>query len=114
MTEHRISSEVRQEERVYAPVHPGEIIEQEWLEPLGMTSYQLAKAMGVRPPRAYEVVSGKRAITADTALRLERVLGFSAQFWMRLQAQYDLEMIEWHGGAHIDEQAKPLIRDQAG
>lgn len=111
MTEHRISSDVREEKRVYAPIHPGEIIEQEWLEPLSMTSYQLAQAMGVRPPRAYEVVSGKRAITADTALRLERALGLSAQFWMRLQAQYDLEMAEWNEGERIERQATPLIHD---
>lgn len=111
MTEHRISEEVRNEERVYAPVHPGEIIEQEWLAPLEMTSYQLAQAMGVRPPRAYEIVSGKRAISADTALRLERTLGLSAQFWMRLQAQYDLEMAEWNEGERIEQQAKPLVHD---
>lgn len=76
-----------------------------------MTSYQLARAMGVRPPRAYEIVSGKRAISADTALRLKRALGLSAQYWMRLQAQYDLEMAEWKEGARIEQQATPLVRD---
>lgn len=111
MTERRISDEVRNEERVHAPIHPGEIIAQEWLEPLSMTSYQLAQAMGVRPPRVYEIVSGKRAISADTALRLERALGLSAQFWMRLQAQHDLETAEWREGARIEQEARPLIHD---
>lgn len=111
MTEHRISEEVREEPRVYAPVHPGEIIDQEWLEPLGMTSYQLAQAMGVRPPRVYEIVSGKRAISADTALRLERALGLPARFWMGLQAGYDLEMVEWNEGDQIEQEATPLVHD---
>lgn len=111
MTEHRISEEVREEPRVYAPVHPGEIIDQEWLGPLGMTSYQLAQAMGVRPPRVYEIVSGKRAISADTALRLERALGLPARFWMGLQAGYDLEMAEWNKGDQIEQEATPLVRD---
>lgn len=111
MTEQRISEEVRREPRVYAPVHPGEIIDQEWLEPLEMTSYQLAQAMGVRPPRVYEIVSGKRAISADTALRLERTLGLPARFWMGLQAQYELEIAEWKEGTQIYEQARPLVHD---
>jgi addiction module HigA family antidote len=74
------------------PVHPGEILSEEFLKPLGLTQYRLAKEISVPPRRINEIVLGKRAISADTALRLSRYFGNSAQFWMSLQSDYDLEI----------------------
>ena len=72
-------------------IHPGEVLLEEFLKPLGISQNRLARAMGVPPRRINEIVHGKRSITADTALRLARALGTSEQFWMGLQADYDLE-----------------------
>ena len=72
-------------------IHPGEVLLEEFLKPLGISQNRLARAMGVPPRRINEIVHGKRAVTADTALRLARALGTSEQFWMGLQADYDLE-----------------------
>ena len=72
-------------------IHPGEVLLEEFLKPLGISQNKLARAMGVPPRRINEIVHGKRSITADTALRLARALGTSEQFWMGLQADYDLE-----------------------
>ena len=72
-------------------IHPGEILLEEFLNPIGVSQNRLARAMGVPPRRINEIVHGKRAITADTALRLARALGTSEQFWMGLQSDYDLE-----------------------
>jgi len=72
-------------------VHPGEVLDQEFLRPMGLSQNALARAMGVAPRRINEIVLGKRAITADTALRLARAFGTSAEFWMNLQASHDLE-----------------------
>ncbi len=72
-------------------VHPGEVLLEEFLRPLGISQNRLARAMGVPPRRINEIVHGKRAVTADTAIRLARALGTSEQFWMGLQADYDLE-----------------------
>jgi len=80
-----------------APIHPGEILQEEFLEPMGISQYRLAKDMSVVPRRVNEFVHGKRAITADTALRLSRFFGTSAGFWMNLQARYDLEVEKDHG-----------------
>jgi len=74
------------------PVHPGEILQEEFLSSLGVSQYRLANDIGVPPRRINEIVLGKRGITADTALRLGRYFGTSPQFWMNLQARYDLEM----------------------
>ncbi|HFQ94246.1 MAG TPA: addiction module antidote protein, HigA family [Anaerolineae bacterium] len=73
------------------PVHPGEILLEEFLLPLGISQYRLAKEMGVYPRKINEIAHGKRAITADTALRLSRYFGTSAELWMNLQTLYDLE-----------------------
>ncbi|MET3922375.1 HigA family addiction module antitoxin [Arthrobacter sp. UYEF20] len=75
-----------------APIHPGEILQEEFIEPLGITQNRLAVAIRVPPRRINEIVHGKRRITADTALRLGRYFGTSAQFWINLQSHYDLEM----------------------
>ncbi|EPD28671.1 MULTISPECIES: HigA family addiction module antitoxin [Actinotignum] len=73
------------------PIHPGEILEEEFLAPLDITQHKLAIAIEVPPRRINEIVHGKRRITADTALRLGRFFGTSAQFWINLQTHYDLE-----------------------
>jgi addiction module HigA family antidote len=80
------------EERIYPPMHPGRVLELEFLEPLEITPYALAKAIGVDSPRIYRIVRGEQAITADTALRLARYFGTSAEFWLNLQGHYDLEI----------------------
>jgi antitoxin HigA-1 len=72
-------------------VHPGEVLLEEFLKPMGISQNALARAIGVPPRRINEIVLGKRAVSADTALRLARALGTSEQFWMGLQADYDLE-----------------------
>ena len=72
------------------PVHPGEVLLEEFLKPLGLSQYRLAKSLKVPPRRINEIVLGKRGITADTALRLSRLLKTSPQLWMRLQADWDL------------------------
>lgn len=72
-------------------VHPGEVLLEEFLKPMGISQNRLARAMGISPRRINEIVHGQRAVTADTALRLARALGTSEQFWMGLQTDYDLE-----------------------
>lgn len=78
--------------RKLAPVHPGEVLEEEFLKPLDITQYRLAKGLHVPPRRINEIVLGKRAISADTALRLARFFGNSARFWLNLQISYDLAL----------------------
>jgi antitoxin HigA-1 len=75
-----------------APIHPGEVLLEEFLSPLDISQYRLAKDMSVPPRRINEIVRGTRAITADTALRLARHLGTTERFWLNLQAHYDLEV----------------------
>jgi addiction module HigA family antidote len=75
----------------FPPIHPGEILSEDFLKPMGITEYRLAKAMNVPPRRINEIVHGTRAITADTALRLGRAFGMEAEFWLNLQTRYDLE-----------------------
>lgn len=76
----------------FAPVHPGEILLEEFLRPFGISQYRLAHDIGVPPRRINEIVHGKRAITADTALRLSRYFGLSERYWLNLQTRYDLEV----------------------
>ena len=71
-------------------IHPGDILLTEFMEPMGLTSYRLAKDLGVPLPRVYDIVKGKRSISADSALRLGAYFGLPAQFWMNLQNEYDL------------------------
>jgi antitoxin HigA-1 len=81
------------EERL-PPVHPGEVLLEDFMKPLGLSQYRLALDLGVPALRISQIVHGKRAVTADTALRLARYFGTSANVWMRLQARYDLEVAE--------------------
>ena len=76
------------------PIHPGEILNEEFLLPMQITQYRLAKAIGVDTRRIHSIVNGQRSITAETALLLSRFFGNSAQFWLGLQNQYDLEITE--------------------
>ena len=77
--------------RKLAPVHPGEILLEEFMKPLGLSQTRLGRDLGVSPRRINEIVHGKRRLTADTALRLSRFFGTSAEFWLGLQADYDLD-----------------------
>ena len=77
------------------PVHPGEVLLAEFLEPLGMSQNRLAREIGVPPRRINEIVLGKRSVTADTAMRLGRFFGTTAQFWLGLQAEYELDSIRY-------------------
>jgi addiction module HigA family antidote len=78
--------------RAHAPIHPGEILSEEFLKPLGLSQYRIAKDISVPARRINEIVHGLRGISADTALRLARYFGTTEQFWMNLQARYDLEV----------------------
>jgi antitoxin HigA-1 len=80
----------------FAPTHPGEILKTEFLEPMGISQYRIAKAIDVPPRRINEIVHGKRAITADTALRLSRALGLTDMFFINMQAHYDAEIARDH------------------
>jgi antitoxin HigA-1 len=84
------------------PVHPGEILLHEFLDPLGLSQYRLAKDISVPPRRINEIVHGTRAITADTALRLSRYFGTSERFWLNLQARYDLEVEKDRLGSRLE------------
>ena len=78
--------------RDFPPIHPGEILLEEFLKPMGISQYRLAKDISVPPRRINEIVHGKRGVSADTSLRLERYFRLSEGFWLRLQARYDLEV----------------------
>ncbi|MDO5633704.1 MAG: HigA family addiction module antitoxin [Micrococcus sp.] len=94
-------------EQLDPPIHPGEILLEEFIEPMGITQHKLAVAIEVPPRRINEIVHGKRRITADTALRLGRYFGMSAQFWINLQSHYDLEVEMDALGDSLDR-IKPL------
>ena len=86
------------------PIHPGEILDEEFLGPLGLSQYRVAKDISVPPRRINEIIKGERAITADTALRLARYFGTSAEFWINLQSYFELEKEE-------DRLARRLIKE---
>jgi addiction module HigA family antidote len=96
-----------------SPVHPGEILFEEFLKPLGISQYRLAKDISVPPRRINEIVQGKRSITADTALRLARYFGLSDRFWLNLQSRYDLEVEKDKLKGRIDEEVKVLVLKSA-
>jgi antitoxin HigA-1 len=89
------------------PIHPGEILREEFLEPMGISQYRLAKDVSVPPRRINEIVHGKRAISADTALRLARYFGMEAQFWLNLQSRYDLEVAEDALAGRLEKEVHP-------
>jgi addiction module HigA family antidote len=88
-----------------APIHPGEMIKADWLADYGLTQYALANALRIPHSRLTDIIKGRRGITADTALRLARFYGNSAQFWLNLQSQYDLEVTD---AARINTEVTPL------
>ena len=96
------------ENKIMAPIHPGEILMKEVLEPMGITQYRLAKDISVVPRRINEIVHGKRSITADTALRLSRYFGTSEKFWMNLQTRYDIELRRDFLGDRIEKEVVVL------
>jgi len=89
-----------------SPVHPGEVLLEDFLKPLGLSQYRVAKDIGVPTLRISQIVRGQRSITADTALRLARYFGTSAAVWLRLQARYDLEMAEAKIARRINREVK--------
>lgn len=90
------------------PIHPGEILLEEFLQPLKISQNRLSLETGIPAPRINAIVNGKRGITADTALRLARYFGNSAEFWMGLQAQFDLETQQDALGERLDREVRPL------
>jgi len=95
-------------EKKFAPVHPGEILREEFLKPMGISQYRLAKDIGVHPRRINEIVQAQRSISADTALRLSRYFGLSERFWLNLQARYDLEAEKDRLGKRLEEEVRVL------
>lgn len=91
-----------------APVHPGEILAEEFMKPRGITQYRVAKDIRVPPRRINQIVHGTRAISADTALRLGRYFGVAAQFWLNLQAAYDLEVESDRLGVRLEKEVAVL------
>ncbi len=96
--------------RDFHPIHPGEILLAEFLEPLGVSQYRLAKDIGVTSRRINEIVHGRRAITADTALRLGRYFNMEAQFWLNLQSHYDMEVALEVLEERLEKEVHPLSR----
>lgn len=95
------------------PIHPGEILLEDFMKPLGLSQYRVAKDIGVSPLRISQIVRGKRSITADTALRIARYFGTSPGVWLRLQARYDLEIAESKISKRINREVKVLKIDPA-
>ena len=89
------------------PIHPGEILLEDFMKPLAITQYALAKAISVPPRRINEIVHGKRAISADTALRLGRYFGVDPQSWMNLQSHYELEIAAQNLGEKLESEVNP-------
>ncbi len=92
------------------PVHPGEILLEEFMGPSAITQYRLAKDIGVHPRRINQIVHGNRSISADTALRLSRYFGTSEQFWMNLQSRYDLEIEKDRLGDRLEKEVRELAK----
>ena len=88
------------------PIHPGEVLLEEFLKPIGLSQSRLALDIGVHPRRINEIVLGKRSVTTDTALRLARYFGNSPQFWLGLQAEYDLDVAEDLLGDRLDQEVR--------
>ena len=93
-----------------APIHPGEVLLEDFMKPLGLTQYRLAHDIGVTPIRISQIVNGQRAISVDTAMRLARYFGTSAAVWLRMQVRYDLEIAQGQMSERIDREVK--VRQQ--
>src|SRR5512136_1118741 len=97
----------------FAPVHPGEILLDEFLQPMGISQYRLAKDISVHPRRINEIIHGNRSISADTALRLSRYFGVSERFWLNLQARYDIEVEKDRLEGRLEHEVKVLTPNRA-
>lgn len=95
-------------DEILSPIHPGEVLLEDFMKPLGLSQYRLAKDIGVAPIRISQIVNGQRAITVDTAMRLARYFGTSAAVWLRLQVRYDLENAEKELRDRINREVKVL------
>jgi len=93
--------------RDFDPIHPGEVLLEEFLHPMGISQYRLAKDISVPQRRISEIVQGKRSVTADTALRLGRHFGMEAQFWLNLQSRYDLLRAQAELDERLDNEVTP-------
>lgn len=93
--------------RKHKPVHPGEILQFDFLEPMGITAYRLSKETGISAQHIGRIIKGTRGISGDVALRFARFFGTSAQVWMGLQAQYELDMVEDKRGQMIEKRIRP-------
>lgn len=94
--------------KLLANITPGEILDEDFLKPLGLSQYRLALDIGVPPRRINEIVKGQRAVTADTALRLGRYFNMSAQYWLNLQSHYDLEVEQERMGKKLEKEVKVM------
>ncbi len=104
---------IENEAEKLSPVHPGEVLMEDFLLPLGLSQYRLANDISVPPRRINEIVLGKRSLTADTALRLARYFGTTERFWLNLQTRYDLEIERDRLGSRLVEEVAVLDRDAA-
>ena len=96
-----------------SPIHPGEVLLEDFMKPLGLSQYRLAHDIGVTPIRISQIVNGQRAITVDTAMRLARYFGTSAAVWLRLQVRYELEIAEKELSERINREVKVLRQPAA-
>lgn len=96
-----------------SPIHPGEVLLEDFMKPLGLSQYRLAHDIGVTPIRISQIVNGQRAITVDTAMRLARYFGTSAAVWLRLQVRYELEVAEKDLSERINREVKVLHQPTA-
>lgn len=95
--------------QLLGPLHPGEVLQEEYLKPLGISQNKLALSMRVPAQRISEIINGKRAVTADTAIRLAKVIGTTAEFWLSLQMDYDLQLTMREEGEQIDREVMPIL-----
>jgi len=100
-------------DEILSPIHPGEVLLEDFMKPLGLSQYRVAKDIGVTPIRISQIVNGQRAITVDTALRLARYFSTSAAVWLRLQVRYDLEVAERELCERINHEVKVYQRPVA-
>jgi len=97
-------------DKILAAIHPGEVLLEDFMKPMKLTQYRLAKDLGVAPLRINQIVRGERSVSVDTAMRLARYFGTSAAIWLRLQVRYDLEVAEQRLGARIRREVKRAYR----
>ena len=95
-------------DKTLSPIHPGEVLLEDFMKPLGLTQYRLAQDIGVSSIRISQIIRGERAVTVDTAMRLAQYFGTSAAVWLRLQVRYDLEVAEENMGDRIRREVKAM------